>query len=123
MRVLIVEDELLLVMDLEDMLRQWGYDVCGSARDTGEALAKAGNLRPDLVLMDIQLANNNSGLDAARLIRDGLGIPSLFVTGNPDQATVKDMELLDPVAILSKPVQPERLREALFRAEQQLPCG
>lgn len=121
MRILIVEDELLLVMDLERLLWEWGHDVCGSTGDAEEAVGKAADLRPDLVLMDIHLADDGSGLDAAQQILDRLGIFSLFVTGNDDVAQMKDIERFSPVAVLSKPFQPETLRKALLRVEQRLP--
>lgn len=120
MRILIVEDELLLVMDLEQLLQHWGYHVCGSANTAEEAVAKAIDLRPDLVLMDLHLADGSSGLKAAHCIRDRLGIASLFVTGNDIVAELKEIDRLDPVAILSKPFHPEALRAALLRAERQL---
>jgi len=113
MRVLIVEDEAILAMDLEILLVEQGYDVCDVARDADEALMKAALHRPDITLMDIRLAHGTNGIDAAKRIRDMLGIPSVFVTGNMTRSQMEALCSLNPAGVLSKPVGPACLQTVL----------
>lgn len=122
MRVLIVEDELLIAINLEQYLEDWGYQVCAFARDADEAYEKAGSLHPDILLMDVRLANNSSGIDAARRIMEAFHIPSVFVTGNLDRETVAKINPLNPLGLVPKPIDQWMLRSALETAEHQL-CG
>lgn len=116
MRVLIVEDEAILAMDLEILLVEQGYDVCDVARDADEALMKAALHRPDITLMDIRLAHGTNGIDAAKRIRELLGIPSIFVTGRITRQQMEALCSLKPAGFLSKPVGPSCLQTALRRA-------
>lgn len=116
MRVLIVEDETILAMDLEILLVEQGYYVCDVARDADEALMKAALHRPDITLMDIRLAHGTNGIDAAKRIRDLLGIPSIFVTGKITRQQMEALCSLEPAGFLSKPVGPSCLQSALQRA-------
>lgn len=122
MRVLIVEDELLIAINLEQYLEDWGYQVCAFARDADEAYEKAGSLQPDVLLMDVRLANNSSGIEAARRIMEAFHIPSVFVTGNLDRETVAEINPLNPLGLVPKPIDQWLLRSALETAEHQL-CG
>lgn len=81
MRILIVEDEALLAMEMEGFLEGAGHEVVGVADDFASALACIDDTTPDLALLDIQLLNGSSGLDVAAELKQR-GIPSLFVTGN-----------------------------------------
>ena len=81
LRILIVEDEALVALEIEEALSAAGHEVAGHADDLAGAVALGRRTRPDLALVDINLANRCSGLDvAAELMR--CGIPCLFVTGN-----------------------------------------
>lgn len=113
LRILVVEDDLLIAMDLAMIVEDLGHAVCGQAADAAEAVELAGRLRPDLVLMDVRLAGGTSGVDAAAEILRRHGVRSLFVSGNVDAALVERTRPIDPVGHVGKPVDPAKLRRAL----------
>jgi two-component system, response regulator PdtaR len=80
-RILIVEDEALLALELEETLEQAGFQVVGVTPTCGAALEWAERHSPDLVLMDIGLAGRRDGIEAAMILQRDFGIPSLFLTG------------------------------------------
>ena len=84
LRILIVEDEVLLVMDLQSMLEDLGHVVVGEAASYFEVQALSDDLQPDLAFVDVQLAKGTSGLDVCRLIRERWPRTLIvFVTSNP----------------------------------------
>jgi DNA-binding NarL/FixJ family response regulator len=116
-RVLIVEDEPLIALDLEATLQTLGFDVCGFAANAREAVELATSRRPDLVLMDLYLEEGCEGTKAAKWLNDACGIPVLFVTGHGDRDTLQRIRRLLPLAQLySKPVVADRLAEAISQA-------
>lgn len=112
-RVLVVEDEILIAVDIRATLMASGYAVVGIAATADQAVATAIKERPNIVLMDIRLAGARDGIDAAREIRERLDIPSLFVTANADERTRKRAEATAPIGFLHKPFDAPALREAL----------
>jgi CheY-like chemotaxis protein len=120
LRILIVEDEVLLALDLEDLLTDFGYVVCGIASTAWDAEQMAGDLKPDLVLTDIRLARGSSGIDAARSIRAKFDIPSVFLSAQAEECVGED---LAPISLgcLQKPCQPAKLRSTLADAARHLP--
>jgi len=115
-RVLIVEDEPWIAMDLERLIRDAGYDVAGLAHDADEALHIAEETRPALMLMDIRLAGARDGIDAAHDVYRRFGIRSIFVSGHFDGATRRRAEAVKPHAMLDKPIEPDRLIAAVRKA-------
>ena len=116
-RVLIVEDEPLIALDLEATLQTLGFDVCGRASNPREAVELATSRRPDLVLMDLYLEEGCEGTKAAKWLNDACDIPVLFVTGHGDRDTLQRIRRLLPQAQLySKPVAADRLAEAISHA-------
>lgn len=85
-RILIVEDEAITALDEQVTLEEMGYEIVGIV-DTGEdAITKAGELQPDVVLMDITLKTEMTGQEAAWQIREKYDIPVIFVTANGNKA-------------------------------------
>lgn len=115
LRILIVEDEPLLAMDMEMQLTDLGHEIVGTARTAGTAEAAAQELLPDVVIMDLRLAKSSSGEEAARTIYCRFGIRSIFTSGSMDEATRIRLSVMRPVAILPKPVMVEQLASALRR--------
>src|SRR5262245_57022578 len=114
LRVLIVEDELLVAWHLESLLRDQRHEVCALVPDGEGAIEQADDLDADLVLMDIRLAGRMDGIEAARRIRESRGTPIIFITAHGDPNTRAHIERVLPGApVLSKPVSSERLREAI----------
>jgi CheY-like chemotaxis protein len=103
-RVLIVEDEILVAMDKNDRLTDLGYEVCGTAATAEEAVAFARETCPDLVLMDLNLAGPQDGVQAAAEIRTldpTVGI--VFMTAYADPVNHARVAALDPDGIVIKP--------------------
>lgn len=124
MRVLIVEDEVLTADYLQHLLIELGYEVCGHATSAAAALNLAGLCRPDIVLMDVNLGRGGDGIGAARQILDNFGIRSLFVTAYGDRATLSRAQGADPVGLVLKPFDKQRLAAAIAGARLRLgPTG
>lgn len=115
-KLLIVEDEFLVALDAESVLRERGFNVVGLARTGAEAIALAGATRPALVLMDIRLASAQDGVDAAVEIFERFGIRSLFATAHDDEATRRRATRAQPLGWLQKPYSPSALFAAVSQA-------
>jgi CheY-like chemotaxis protein len=113
-RVLIVEDELLVAWHLESLSREQNLEVCGLVPDGDGAIEQAVDLDVDLVLMDIRLAGQMDGIEAARRIREQRDTPIIFITAHGDASTRAQIERVLPgTPVLAKPITAERLKEAI----------
>jgi len=108
-RILVVEDESLLVEDLVGRLKGFGYDVPAIAASGEDALAQVVAAQPDLVLMDIRLAGRMDGIEAARLMRERFHLPVIYLTGEADAATLERAKATEPLGFLLKPIEEKRL--------------
>lgn len=115
MRVLIVEDEALVALELEGMLALAGHEAVGLADDLSSAVTAAEAERPDLALVDIQLAQGASGLDVAAALK-ARGVPVLFATGNCPERRGRGLAL----GCLHKPITDDTLAEAIEIADALL---
>lgn len=112
-RVLVVEDEVVVAMDIDRRLSRLGYVVCGLA-DTGEeAVALADRTRPDVVLMDIRLPGRLDGVEAAARIRQSLGAPVVFLSAHSDAQTLRRAGEAGPYGYVGKPFEDRELTTAL----------
>lgn len=114
--ILIVEDQILLAMELRDELEDGGYQLLKLAVRHQEALAFAREIKPDLALVNIDLANGDDGVALARDLK-AMDVPVLFISGQPDRARA---EKEVAVASLAKPYSGKEMLEAvnyLFRHE------
>lgn len=101
-KVMVVEDEVLIGLMLVKKLRAYGYEV-GDVVTTGEeSVEVAGKIRPSVVLMDVMLAGQMNGIEAARQIKNKYGIPIIFFTGYDDTLLHDQARKVEPVAILAK---------------------
>jgi len=103
-RLLIVEDNWLVAIDMEAALIDAGYDVIGIAVSANEAVALCDAQRPDLVLMDIRLQGGSDGIAAAMEIRTRFGITSIFVSAHDDAGTRARAVAAQPLGWIVKPV-------------------
>ncbi len=108
-KVLIVEDELTIALDLEGSLEGLGFQVMGLARTARQALNMAEAGRPDLVLMDVRLPGPMDGIAAAALIRDRWGIPVVFLTANSTPEVIARAKDAIAYGYLTKPFRLEEL--------------
>jgi DNA-binding NarL/FixJ family response regulator len=106
-RVLIVEDDFVIALDVEAAVIHAGCDPIGPARRCSEAIELAEGA--DLVVMDLQLAGRRDGIEAAIEIERRFGIRSLFVSANCDVATMRRGEAAHPIGWLGKPFEPRQL--------------
>jgi PAS domain S-box-containing protein len=112
-RILIVEDETIVAMDIERGLRACGYEVVGTVGTGEEAVRLADQFRPDIVLMDIRLRGEMDGIEAGRHIRSRYQLPIVFLTAYADDATVQRAKEADPFGYLLKPFEDQELHTAI----------
>jgi two-component system, response regulator PdtaR len=115
-RILVVEDEPWIAMDMQRIVVDAGYDAVGLAQDASEAIHIAEETRPVLALMDIRLAGQRDGIDAAVELLRRFGIRSIFVSAHFDGATRRRAEEARPHAMVDKPIDPDALLAAIQRA-------
>lgn len=112
-QILVVEDEPLVAKDLQQSLIGLGYAVPATVSSGMEAIAKAREIQPDLVLMDIVLKGTMNGIQAASYIGAQLQIPVVYLTAYASESTLEQAKATDPVGYLQKPFQLTQLRTAV----------
>ncbi|MBB4198488.1 response regulator [Rhodoblastus sphagnicola] len=112
--VLIVEDEPIIALDLESIMKGLGHQVCGNARTRAEAVEMAERLRPGLVLADIRLADGSSGLEAVDEILKFLAAPVIFITAYPE--TLLTGQRPEPTFLIAKPFEEAMVRAVVSQA-------
>ena len=115
-RILIVEDEGLIARDIEDMVRNAGYEVCAVVGTGEDAVEKAETTHPDLILMDIILCGEMDGVEAAEKIREGFNIPVIYLTAHTDENTLQRAKLTEPLGYTLKPVEQKELMTVIEMA-------
>lgn len=115
-RILVVEDEFLVSMEIEAALQSAGYVVAGVATSYEEAVALAGATDPDLVLMDIRLRGAKDGIDAAIEIKRRFGLQCVFVSAHVDELTRERGQAANPLGWISKPFVSQRLLDTVRAA-------
>jgi DNA-binding NarL/FixJ family response regulator len=110
---MIVEDEGVVSIDIRNMLKKAGYNIAAVAFQGEEAVTKAEQSNPDLVLMDIGLKGEIDGIEAAKRIRDRFKIPVVFLTGFSDDATMAKAQEVNPSGFIIKPINEEELNKIL----------
>lgn len=114
--ILIVEDEALIASYIEEVLGESGFSVAGIAASGPEALALAAETGPTLALVDIRLTGPIDGIELACLLRQKLGLPSIFLSGLADAETTRRAEAAQPLGFLPKPFLPSQVFNAIDRA-------
>ena len=112
-RILVVEDENVVALDLQETLRNVGYEVVGIASSASEAVRKASQHQPDLILMDIELRGGSDGVQAAAAIKQTSGAGIIFLTAYADEKTVERAKAVEPLAYLLKPFNDRDLYAAI----------
>lgn len=113
-RVLIVEDEPVIAMDIAAIVRSIGHTVVGVAATKDKAVMLAEEHRPGLVLADIQLKDGDSGITTVQEILTSIDVPVIFVTGFPERLLTG--EHVEPAFLITKPFDPETLKIAIGQA-------
>lgn len=112
-RVLIVEDEAITALDLSTELTGLGYEVCGVVDTADEAVDAAARQGPNLVLLDVRLAEGGDGIEAAHRIRAQQDVAIVFLTAHSDEATLSRALEVSPFGYLIKPFRARDLKVAL----------
>jgi len=115
-KILIVEDEGIIASHIASSLARAGYEVAGIAESSEEALAKAAELNPGLILMDIRIKGEMDGIETAAMLRDRFDIPLIYLTAHTDQQTIDRAKLTGASGFLTKPVHPTTLAASIEMA-------
>lgn len=108
-KILIVEDNVIIADDMQSMLEEIGYEVVDNVIVYEQAIEVLKNNHVDLVLIDIILASDKTGIDLGKHIRQNYNIPFIFVTSNSDKATVENAKTVKPDGYLVKPFEQQDL--------------
>lgn len=122
-KIMIVEDEKIVALDIKDSLEQFGYSVPCMASSGEEAICFVDDCSPDLILMDIVLKGKIDGIDAAKAIRQDHDIPIIYLTAYSDEKTLQRAKLTEPFGHILKPFAERELRTnieiALYKQEKE----
>lgn len=113
-RIMIIEDEPLIAMDIEQMVESLGHEVVGIARTKDEALTLYAKEKPRMVLADIQLADGSSGIDAVNEILQDHTIPVIFITAFPERLLTGERP--EPTFLVTKPFNPDMVKALISQA-------
>jgi len=102
-KVLIVEDDLIIAMVIENMVKDLGHEVIGKTNTGEEAVDMALDLKPDIILMDIRLKGEMDGIEAVSKIREKMTVPVIYITGNSDQLNKERAEETGFISLITKP--------------------
>lgn len=114
-KVMVIEDEAIIAMDLQSIVADMGHGITGVARTRDSAVELARTEKPDLILADIQLADNSSGIDAVNdILRQFGDIPVIFITAFPERLLTGERP--EPAFLISKPYREDQVRSAVSQA-------
>ena len=112
-KILIVEDEIIIAIDLKIRLENLGYYVPGIAVNGKDAIKKTEEKDPDLILMDILLNGETDGIDVAQQIRNQYNIPIIYLTGSQNDSIMKRAEITEPYGYINKPFDNTEIENAI----------
>ena len=112
-KVLVVDDEAIITMQLEERLTRIGYKVVGMAASGEDAITKARVLKPEIVLMDIVMPGTINGIAAAKVIHEELDIPVIFITSYADDKIIEEAKRAHPYGYIVKPFNELELKAAM----------
>ncbi len=112
-RILVAEDQAIVALDIQRQLHKLRYEVVGVVSSARDAIRQAGELRPDLALLDIHLDDQRDGIDVADALRTQYRIPVVFLTAYADAATLERARSVEPYGYLVKPFTERDLHTAI----------
>jgi CheY-like chemotaxis protein len=121
--VLIVEDDMLLSMVEERLIKKLGYDVVAKVTKGSEAVDKVENLNPDIIIMDINIKGEMDGIETMQTIRKKSDVPVIYLSGSGDRYSYERAKKTGFTDYLTKPVTGDDLEEPLQTALQQKKAG
>ena len=108
-KILIVEDERIIAIDLQRRLENFGYRVTGVAATGPQAIDSVENDPPDIILMDIMLSGDMDGIDTAEIVKERFEIPVMFLTAYSDEKTLQRAKHVEPLGYILKPFKEKEL--------------
>jgi len=112
-RILVVDDETVIAIELEKMLSAMGHEVVGRASSGEDAVELARCFKPDLILMDVTMPGKMDGIAAAETIKQKLGISVIFLTAYAQDDVIQRAKLAEPLGYILKPFQEDQIRAAV----------
>jgi len=112
-KILIVEDENIVALDIQNQVESLGYTVAAAVRSGERAIEKVDETRPDLVLMDTQLSGSRDGIQAAEHIHDRFDLPVIYLTAYADEETLQRAKVTEPYGYILKPFEARELHSAI----------
>jgi two-component system response regulator LytT len=103
LNIFIVEDESIVAKDIQNSLTKLGYNVVGMANNGKDAVEKIIEMKPDLVLMDIMIKGNMTGIEVSEKIKERINIPVIFLTAYADEGTLSRAKITEPYGYILKP--------------------
>jgi two-component system, response regulator PdtaR len=114
-KILIVEDEYIIALDLKMMFEDLGYNVVAIADSCETALQAINSHKPDLITMDIRIHGEKDGIETTEIIHKEYSIPIVYLTAYTDEKTYQRMKKTDHIAVLHKPPDEAKLFEMIGR--------
>ncbi len=115
-KILIVENERIVADDIKQRLEDLGYEVIGISGNGNDALKKTGEIKPDLILMDIILTGEVDGIETAQQISELYSVPFIYLTAYYDDEILKRASLTQPAGYITKPFDSVGLHAAIQMA-------
>ncbi len=112
-KVLVIEDDSILSLFYRSLLKRMGYSVVGVINNSNDVANAVNKHQPDILLMDVKIAGDADGIETAREIRTGNGMPIIFTTGNSEPETVKRAKEVSNSYYLVKPILEMDLKKVL----------
>lgn len=115
-KILVVEDESIVAKDIQNSLKKLGYQVPTTVSSAEKAIEEVEENRPDLILMDIMLKGQMSGIEAANVIKERFGVPLIFLTAYADDNTLSKAKITEPYGYIIKPFKEKELQTTIEMA-------
>ena len=112
-KILIVEDEIIIAIDLKIRLEDLGYYVPGIAVNGRDAIKKTGEKNPDIILMDILLNGDKDGIQVAQQIRNQYNVPIIYLTGSQNDGLIEKAGITEPYGYINKPFDNTEIENAI----------
>ena len=113
-KIMVVDDEVLITAQLQEYIKTIGYDVVGTAHSGEEAVSKARELKPDLILMDIMMDGGKmDGISASEIIKRELDIHVIFITAYGNEKIINRAKTVEPIGFITKPYSEQELKAAI----------
>jgi PAS domain S-box-containing protein len=112
-KIMIVEDEAVIALRLEQRVAEMGYEVIGTSYTGEDSMKKARSLLPDLILMDVMISGDLDGIDAAKIVKDELDIPVIFMTAYTEDQIIERAKEVEPYGYIIKPIRERELKATI----------